>query len=76
MSHVRRRNPQEKIRLIREAGCTHFIDDLEKNLLEKDFPPHVTKILFGHHSAPAHLHSAQALADWSQVSTYVFNAAK
>jgi len=67
---------QEKIRLIREAGCTHFIDDLEETFLDAAFPRDVAKILFGHHQAPASLPAANPLGDWLQVSNYVFNAGR
>ncbi len=66
----------EKIRFIRETGCTHFIDDLEETFLEPAFPHHVVQILFGHHTPPPGLPSVKPLADWSQISEYVFNAAR
>jgi hypothetical protein len=66
---------QEKIRFIRETGCTHFIDDLEETFLEPTFPHHVIQILFGRHEAPHNLPAAKPLADWSQVFEYVFSAA-
>ena len=66
----------EKVRFIRETGCTHFIDDLEETFLEPDFPKHVVQILFGRHEAPRELPAAKALADWSQVHRYVFDAAR
>jgi hypothetical protein len=66
----------EKIRLIRETGCTHFIDDLEETFLEPGFPREVVQILFGHRQAPPNLPAVKVLADWPQVSEYVFHAAK
>jgi len=66
---------QEKIRFVRETGCTHFIDDLAETFLEPTFPHHVVQILFGHHEPPRRLPAVIALADWSQVSKYVFRAA-
>jgi hypothetical protein len=76
-SHVRFGETRpDKIRYIRETGCTHFIDDLEETFLEASFPPHVIKILFGHHQAPPGLHDVRTLADWSQVSEYVFHSPK
>jgi hypothetical protein len=67
---------QEKIRFIRETGCTHFIDDLEETFLEPSYPHHVVPVLFGHHEAPRHLPNVNPLVDWSQISDYVFSAAK
>jgi len=66
----------EKIRFIRETGCTHFIDDLEETFLEETFPPTVVKILFGVREPPIHLPGIQAGVDWFQISDYVFSAAK
>ena len=66
---------QEKIRLIRETGCTHFIDDLEETFLEETFPPGVVKILFGARQPPPGLPGVQAGEDWFQISEYVFHAA-
>jgi hypothetical protein len=64
----------EKIRHIRETGCTHFIDDLEETFLEPTFPREVVQILFGHHEAPRHLPNVIPLADWPQISEYVSRA--
>ncbi len=65
----------EKLRLIREKGCTHFVDDLEETFREPDFPSHVVPILFGHHSAPTGLAHVKPLADWAQIFEYVFHGA-
>ncbi|HWX22488.1 MAG TPA: hypothetical protein VN578_21515 [Candidatus Binatia bacterium] len=65
---------QEKIRLIQETGCTHFIDDLKETFLEEIFPPGVVKILFGHRQAPPGLAGVTPAADWAQVTEYVFDA--
>jgi hypothetical protein len=67
---------QEKIRLIGETGCTHFVDDLEETFLEKTFPPSVVQILFGHARRPAGLPAVTLARDWSHVSQYVFAATK
>jgi hypothetical protein len=63
---------QEKIRFIRETGCTHFVDDLEETFLEETFPPGVVKILFGHQERPAGLPAVTPAEDWPRVSEYVF----
>ena len=65
----------EKLRFIRERGCTHFVDDLEETFLEKEFPADVVKILFGHHNRPKGLEDVTLAADWAQVATYVFGNA-
>ena len=67
---------QEKILHIREAGCTHFIDDLEETFREPGFPHHVVQILFGQHEPPHGLPGVAALADWAQVSRYVFDTVR
>lgn len=36
----------EKIALIRNLGCTHFVDDLEETFREEGFPPEVQAILY------------------------------
>jgi hypothetical protein len=66
----------EKIRHVREAGCTHFIDDLEDTFLEPSFPHYVEQILFGHHRPPAHLPNVRPLADWNQIAHYVFDSGR
>ena len=66
----------EKIRFIRETGCTHFIDDLEETFLEETFPPTVVKILFGVREPPITLPGVRPAVDWFQISDYVFSAAK
>ena len=65
----------EKIRFIRETGCTHFIDDLEETFLEETFPPGVVKILFGARDCPPGLPGVRVAENWSHISEYVFNAA-
>ncbi len=66
---------QEKIRLIRETGCTHFVDDLEETFLEETFPAGVIQILFGHSQAPPGLPLVKLAPNWAQVSSYVFDVA-
>jgi hypothetical protein len=66
----------EKIRFIRETGCTHFIDDLPETFLEETFPAGVVKILFGVREPPPDLPGVQTGEDWFQISDYVFNAAR
>jgi hypothetical protein len=63
---------QEKVRLISETGCTHFIDDLEETFLEPAFPRHIVQILFGHRQPPSSLPAVNAMADWTQIFDYVF----
>jgi len=63
---------QDKIRHIRDAGCTHFIDDLEETFLEQSFPPGVVKILFNRRETPPGLAGVKLAQDWRQVSEYVF----
>ena len=67
---------QDKIRFIRETGCTHFIDDLEETFLEATFPPGVVKILFGRRELPPGLPPVKLAENWSQISAYVFNGSK
>ncbi len=67
---------QEKIRCIRETGCTHFIDDLEETFLEVTFPPDVVTILFNRREAPPGLSRVKLALDWAQVADYVFAAAE
>jgi hypothetical protein len=42
----------QKIALIRETHCTHFIDDLEETFREEDFPAHVQAILYAPEGDP------------------------
>lgn len=55
----------EKVALIRDLGCTHFIDDLVETFLEPGFPAGVTAILYapGGGAAPAGVRMARAWSD-------------
>lgn len=66
----------EKVRLIRETGCTHFVDDLEETFLEETFPPNTVKILFGVRQPPPGLPAVQTAVDWDAVTHHVFGIAK
>ncbi len=66
---------REKLAIIRQQGCTHFIDDLEETFYEKEFPSGVAKILFGHDHRPEGLDDVIPAADWAQVTNYVFGNA-
>ncbi len=66
---------REKLEIIREKGCTHFIDDLEETFREKEFPSGVVKILFGHDRCPEGLDDVTLAVDWVQVTNYVFGNA-
>jgi len=65
---------QEKVGLIRQTGCTHFVDDLEETFLEESFPANVSKILFGRSEALQQLPDARPARDWRRVTEYVFGA--
>jgi hypothetical protein len=66
---------QEKIQLIVQAGCTHFIDDLEETFLEPSFPRRVKGILFGTRAPSSAIQGVQLVNDWGQIPDYVFAAA-
>ncbi len=62
----------EKIGLISELGCTHFIDDLEETFLEGSFPRSVRKILFAQRAPSPAISDVQVMSDWRQIQEYVF----
>jgi hypothetical protein len=62
---------QEKLRIIREVGCTVFIDDLEETFLERDFPDSVEKILFAQ-SAPDEASGIILAPSWAEIQNHVF----
>jgi hypothetical protein len=62
---------EEKIKRIKEQGCTHFIDDLPEFLSEPAFPPSVQRILFDPHN----LHDDSGIdfrvSSWSELLTWL-----
>lgn len=65
---------QEKIELIQQLGCTHFIDDLEETFLERTFPVDVEKILYAPHRQSAAPPGTKVVATWQEISEYLFDA--
>jgi hypothetical protein len=66
---------QEKIELVQQAGCTHFIDDLEETFLEESFPRTVKRILFAPQAPSSTIPDLELMSDWRQIQNYVFAAA-
>jgi hypothetical protein len=64
---------QEKLELIRQRGCTVFVDDLAETFLEPDFPRHVERILFGCKAAPPELAGIAIAPNWTEVSHRLLN---
>jgi len=65
---------QEKIQLIEQLGCTHFIDDLEETFLEETFPPNVEKTLYAPHRQGVVLPGVRVVSTWREISEYLFGA--
>lgn len=64
---------QEKLTLISEFCCTHFIDDLPEFLLEKKFPKNINRILFDPNSIYPSNHELNRLHSWQEIHQYLFN---
>ena len=62
-----------KAQLVRELGCTHFMDDLPETFLEPGFPAGVIRILFDGVEAEARLANASVMDDWSRLEAFVFD---
>lgn len=65
---------EEKIRLIREAACTHFIDDLEEVFREESFPQGIVKILFAQTHALPPEDSLIVASGWPWLTEFLFDA--
>jgi len=65
---------QEKIKYIRQSGCTHFIDDLEAVFLEETFPATVEKILFAPNRESAALRGVTVCKAWWEINEHFFGA--
>jgi hypothetical protein len=63
----------EKLALIRAAGCSHFIDDLEETFREADFPAQVQGILYAPGTA-AGLPGVQVARSWPEIAEKIFHA--
>lgn len=62
----------EKIELIRNLGCTHFIDDLEETFLEENFPINVQGILYSPRPRRSLLANFKVMGNWQEISHYLF----
>ncbi len=63
----------EKISRIRQAGCTHFIDDLEETFLEPSFPAEVEKLLYAAHGREPFA-GATVVRTWQEIAEALFHA--
>ena len=63
----------EKLGLVAQIGCTHFIDDLEEVLNDPEFPPGVERILFSPLARPSAEAPFAVCATWREVTEAVFN---
>ena len=65
----------DKVRRIRELGCTHFIDDLEEVFAEPGFPSEVRAILFDPNgSTTPQGGNCMPLGAWQEITEYVLGA--
>lgn len=60
----------EKISVILEQQCTHFIDDLVEVFQEEDFPGSVEKILYNSKKINLKDTEIHSCADWAEVIKY------
>ena len=61
---------EEKIKLIKQLGCTHFIDDLEETFLEQCFPSDIHGILYSPSSLHHNLTNVKVMTTWHDISEY------
>ena len=64
----------EKLMRIAALSLTHFIDDLEEVLTDRDFPPNVERILFADRAQPASS-SYASCPTWLDIERQVFGGA-
>jgi hypothetical protein len=62
---------QEKIAHIKNAGITHFIDDLEETFLENSFPPHVARLLYAPGEPRSVCERWHAFPSWSEIEWHL-----
>jgi hypothetical protein len=60
---------QAKLQRIRQAGCTHFIDDLPEFLSEPNFPSGVNRILFDPSNRHVNEHGFPRATSWRSIDT-------
>ena len=65
---------EDKVRRIRELGCTHFIDDLAEVFEEPLFPGETQRILFRPDPGGSDHSSALTVASWREVTHQVHSA--
>jgi hypothetical protein len=63
----------EKLSLVAQIGCTHFIDDLEEVLTDPEFPPGTDRILFSPLANASPGASYTVCPTWNDVAEVVFN---
>lgn len=63
----------EKIALIRQLGCTHFIDDLPEVFAEPEFPADVVRILYQPVGDAATEPGVIVLRHWREIREYLFH---
>jgi hypothetical protein len=63
----------EKLELVAQIGCTHFIDDLEEVLTDPEFPPGIRRILFGPQASASPKDEFIVCPTWDQVAEAVFD---
>lgn len=63
----------EKIALIKQLGCTHFIDDLEETFSEAAFPADVKKILLASRGSVSPPAGVFIVNSWDEIKQYFFS---
>jgi len=59
---------EKKLDRIKQQNCTIFIDDLPEIFTEKNFPSHVTKILFDPHKLHSPIGDYLYATSWDEIS--------
>jgi len=63
----------EKLKLVAQIGCTHFIDDLEEVLIDPEFPPGIRRILFSPQASASPEDRFVVCPTWGHVAEAVFD---
>lgn len=65
---------EAKLQRIAALGCTHFVDDLEEVLSEREFPAGVARILYAPDAALDLSGPIKVVPDWHALREYFFAA--
>lgn len=65
----------EKVALVGDRGCTHYVDDLVEVLARPDFPPAVARVLYDPGGTAAPPAGVRACRSWGEIGALLLGAA-